>query len=126
MSDFYTRAAATTLRLITDKGQDITLSKPDGGTFDPALGKYTSTTPGTSGTAKGVVVPLTKLADNRYLSELVEGKLRRVLVAASGAPFEPEAGDIATFDSEDWEVFGCTPVDPAGTPVLYKMEVRRK
>ena len=120
MAGFYDRAAATALNLITDKGKTVTLSKPDGGTFDPAEGKYTSTTAGTTGTAQAAQVPLTKLDDNRYLQELVEGKVRMFLIAASGAPFEPENGDTIDDGTDLWKIFGCTPVNPAGTAVLYK------
>ena len=124
MSDFYTGLAATALRLITDKGQALTLKKPDSGTFDPALGKYTADTTGESVTVQAVILPMTKLEDNKYLGDLVAGKLRKILIAASGVD-EPIAGDHILEGTNVWEIFGCTPVSPAGIPLLYKAKARK-
>lgn len=61
--------------------------------------------------------------DNAYAEALRKGKVRALLIAASEAPFEPAEGDRAEFDNGLWNFLGCTPISPAGVPVVYKAEV---
>jgi hypothetical protein len=64
---------------------------------------------------------------------LIDEKLRYVLMspqmtrtsATGPAAIEPKSTDVLSFDGHDWTVLGCTPLNPAGTPVLYPMGVKR-
>lgn len=136
MATFYERAAATALRLIKTKGRsDLTLTKRGtDAVFDPVAGKMT--TPGTpvGGLIDCVVLPHSAGevremggGDNTYMEDFIRGKLRKLLVAASSCPFEPEAGnEVGMLESATWEVLGSIPLSPAGTPVIYTMTVRKK
>lgn len=126
MSTFYGRAAATALRLIQDKGKTLTLSKPSTGAYSPFAGEYGTTTAGATGTAKGVILPVNEVTDNALMADLVAGKLRKIILAAEGSPFEPEAGDDIQDGSDTYEVLGCTPLKPASTHILYNLLVRMR
>jgi hypothetical protein len=131
---FYDNMAATTLRLITSKGTTVTLSRSSAGVFDPITATYTTPQTVTSGNVKAVIVRYTTqgvkklasgsiLGDNTYLTAFASGKLRKVLIAALGAPFEPESGDtITNLSGQTWSVLGCNPVNiNDATPILYEV-----
>lgn len=62
--------------------------------------------------------------DDSFKEALIRGKLRTVLAAAKGAPFQPEALDIIVIDGTNWQVIGCTPLAPDGTtPIIYTIGV---
>lgn len=62
--------------------------------------------------------------DNSYAEKLRAGKVRALLIAASGAPFVPKQGDVAEFGDATWELLGCTSIDPSNAvPVVFKAEV---
>lgn len=62
--------------------------------------------------------------DNGYVEALRAGKVRALLVAASGAEFQPQQGDSAVFAGLTWRLLGCTAIDPTGaSPVIFKTEV---
>lgn len=122
---FYGKLAESSLKLIESKGMALVVSKAETGVFDPTTGRYTSTTAGESNTVQGVVVPLTKVEDNRFMQDLVEGKLRKVVVAAKGMTFEPQSGCRVNDGTYDYEVISSVPVNPAGTPIIHIMQVRR-
>lgn len=61
--------------------------------------------------------------DNSYLEALRSGKVRSLLIAASGAPFEPTEGDFLTFAGASWRFRGVDLLAPAGVAVIYKAEV---
>lgn len=72
--------------------------------------------------------------DNRLEGgTLIDEKLRYVLMSpklirtsATGPDtIEPQSLDVLTFDGHDWTVLGCTPLNPAGVPVLFPMGVKR-
>lgn len=120
----YAGLASTALRLIEANGRSITVKRTSG-THVPATGGYTPTAT-TSGTLKAVVLPASKgtieAFDNRVVDgTLIDEKLRYVLAAAKGAPFEPKSNDLLEFDSLTWRILGCTPLNPAGTPLVYKI-----
>lgn len=121
MADFYTRMADTALTLMTSKGKPLSVERTTGGTFNPVTQSFTVPETTTTSTTKGVVVPLTRVEDNRYLQDLVEGKMRRVIVAAQGMSFEPRAGDRVVDGSTVIEVLGSTPVNPAGTAIIHRI-----
>jgi hypothetical protein len=139
MASIYDAPAATALKLIKAKGLQLTISKRGGdAVFDPVTGGFTTAGADVTGTLDCVVLPYSGstiraladgsvTADNNYLQDFTEGRLRKLLAAASSAPFEPKAGHVVSgFESSVWEVIGCTPLNPAGTPIIYTMAIRRK
>lgn len=128
MSAFYDRMSATALRLLTNYGRSIQLSRTVGGDYDPDTG----TSGGSTETQDATVVILpasngtVQAFDIRYENgTLIEQNLRALTIAAKDLAWVPIAGDKATFDGSDWTFIGCTPINPAGTPIIYKAAVRR-
>lgn len=125
---FYSDLAADALSLISEYGQALPIQRVTG-TLDAVAGTVTEGTP-TTGTLRAVVVPGKKNQidglDNNLREALQAGKVRFLVAAASGAPFEPVATDKITFESETWVVAGCTPLNPAGTALLYYLTILRQ
>lgn len=117
---FYEDMAATALRLLTEKGRATTVTR------------YTDTVNGAAGTVSQAVgatsstvsarVPLSSYADVTTLpATLVKSTSAAFIVAASGMTFEPQADDVLTVGGVAWRVVEQTPINPAGTPVIYKV-----
>lgn len=128
MSAFdYATAAADALELIREAGQSIQISRftrvPD-----PVTGGVTISSVAV-GNIDAAVLPMGKTdiqkLDTRLAEALIEGKLRKLIVAASTAPFEPAPLDNLYFEESYWIVRGNTPLNPAGTPVIYTIIVER-
>jgi hypothetical protein len=135
----YARVAAQALRQIRASGTTATMTRKAGGTFDPIAGTFSTGQDTTTGsidcviltyTEKGVRQLITGVieADNKVMRAFVQGRLRRLIIAASTAPFEPSNGDTVTgLESSTWEVLGCNPLKPNGTtPLIYTVAVERK
>lgn len=130
MSAFYDRMAQTALTLIRDKGQTLTMRREAATGSDMVAGTVTTGAPN-SGPVEAVVLPASKgtveAFDNRVQSDSrVLMRLRFVVMAAKGAPFAPEPGDILEYEGADWQILGATPVSPAGTPLIYRMGIEKK
>lgn len=127
MSTFYDEAITLALAAITEAGQTAVLARI-AKTHNPMAGSVSAHV-ATKGNVAAVLLPLNKndesKLDNSLLEALRKGKLRKLLVAASGAPFEPEGSDIFVFGSSYWVTRGCTPLAPAGTPIVYTVIVER-
>ena len=126
---FYANMADVALAKITQFGRDLTLTRYGTTSSNPAAGTVVRAVEA-SGILKALVLPASKCTveafDNRLADgSLIDEKLRYILAAAKGAPFEPKSLDVLTFDGATWQVLGCTPLSPAGTPLLYKMGVMR-
>ena len=129
MTAFYGTMSATALAKLVQFGQTLTIKRYSNSTPDYAAGSVTRAVTST-GTLTAVVLPASKgtveAFDNRMKQDTSVNldKLRFVIAAASGAPFEPKPMDEITFESRQWRVLGCTPLNPAGTALLYKMGVQ--
>ncbi|WP_019170671.1 hypothetical protein [Pseudaminobacter salicylatoxidans] len=124
----YAKSQATAERLLKKFGRAVTLKRlvPGGGSpwdpGEPTWQEYPAT---------AAVLPASKdtieAFDNRLEGgTLIDEQLRYVLMSAVGLPVEPKSLDVVNFDNNDWVVLGCTPLNPAGTPVLYPMGVKRQ
>jgi hypothetical protein len=118
--------AAVANDLLTQYGQSVAFVR-NTKSVDPVSGVATVTA---TSTASGscIVLPASKgtleAFDNRLESGSLAGKdLRYVKVAAEDLTFEPRPMDVATFAGADWLVLGCTPVNPAGTALVYGVGV---
>jgi len=112
--------------LITRFGRAVTFTRT-GKTAAGVDGTVTEGTPSTS-TGYAVILPSSSGSGAAFDNRLEDGslahrRLRFLQVAAQGMSFEPKALDAVTFDGSTWEVVGCTPVNPAGTPLVYGVGV---
>ena len=128
MATIYEEAAATALELITEFGTDANIRRVSKD-YTPATGEAVELVK-LAGTLKALILPIASTpkgvfieADNKLIEDLIAGKLRFVLAAAKGATFEPVANDLIEIAGETFTVKGCTPLSPAGVPILYKMGV---
>lgn len=129
MSAFYNKMANVALRQIAKFGQTIVVVRESAPNHDPITGNVA---PGDElrGNLPALVLPASKgtieAFDNRVTAQdtLIDEKLRFVVAAAKGAPFEPKGGDALEFGGKRWHVMGCTPVAPNGTALIFRMGVR--
>lgn len=119
MADFdYAKMAATARRLLTRFGNPVTISRTTGGTTDPVTGV---TTPGTTETfmPQGVLL--------KYPDQLIDGTRilqsdRRLILDDT---VEPTASDKPVVQGQQWTIVDFMTVSPAGTPIVYEVQVRR-
>ena len=124
----YAAIAQDALAAIEEAGRSVTLARLSK-TLDPVTGAVSATTC-VKGSVSLVVLAASKSdlpekQSDALMEALLQGKLRKLLIAASGVPFEPAPVDIASFDSAYWRVLGCTPLNPAGVALIYTAIVER-
>ena len=105
-------------RLIAMRGQVVTISRTTGGSIDPVTGV---TTPGTTVElqTKGILKP--------YKKDLVDGtriqKDDQELVLNN--TLQPLESDKPVINGEEYTIEHIEEINPAGTPLLYMVQVRR-
>lgn len=123
----YTTSAETALRLIQLFGQKIEMTRLVRGDYDPIEGEFESSSEN-SGEFDGVLLPASKgtleAFDVRLTESLTIDQVRFAILAAAGAPFQPRGTDVVSFEGKPWLVMGCTPLNPAGVPLVYKIGFR--
>jgi len=117
---FYSDMAEVADDLITEFGQSITLKVSAGTAYDPSTGGVTITY--TDQVGHGCTVDFDKgLIDG----EKVRIGDRLVLLSPLGLT-EPTEGDKLVIGSDTWNIVPpVTVTNPAGTPVLYEVQVRK-
>lgn len=118
----YDSAAATSLRLLTKFGQNITLRKFGPGTY--TNGVMTPST--TDSTIKGAVFDYVRMNFGEVLQDgtLVQAADRNLFLAANGS--RPEVNDhVLLANGSEWNIVGIRTVEPSGTPVLYDCRIRQ-
>ena len=119
----YTAAETTAARLIDKFGETVNLLRYDA-TYDPVTGQTSSevsqiteatlvSLPASQGTVEAF--------DNRTREAFIQGKLRFFIVAAKNLSFLPLPGDYISFESALWEIIGSTPLNPAGTALIFRV-----
>ena len=124
----YNKLAANALKMIAKAGKEYDISRPNSA-VDEITGIPTDSAP-TTGKLVAIILPHRKapvfaIMDNRFLEGTLTGRFRFVLAAAKDAPFLPQPMDILTIDGDAWEVVGCSPLSPAGIPLLYTIAVNQ-
>lgn len=113
--------AASIAKTLKAKGQAMTLTRVSGGTYDPVAGSVTTPVT-TTYTVYGIE---TAFRDGLTMSAgtLIQSGDRQAVVAADQAT--PVPGDSLTIGGIVWKVIAVTPVNPAGTALLFKCQVRK-
>ena len=119
----YTAAETTAARLIDKFGETVNLLRYDA-TYDPVTGQtssevsqITEATLVSLPASNGTVEPF----DNQMKEAFIQGKLRFFIVAAKNLSFLPLPGDYISFESALWEIIGSTPLNPAGTALIFRV-----
>ena len=129
MSAFYDEMADVVLELLTEFGQQVTISRSVGGEYDPVTGVDTEPTVETQ-IATVVVLPASKgtveAFDIKYEGgTLIESNLRALKIAAKGLSWPPGPGCSVELDGHKWVMIGATESSPAGTDLIYSSSVMR-
>lgn len=117
MSIDYASVAATATRLLTDDGQPMTLRRTIPGTYDPVTG----TTTGGSTQDLPTTGVFTKISTTYALTNQVESGDRMVLIDGSQ---KPQMTDKLIVDGDVFTIINPQAVNPAGTAIAYKLQVR--
>lgn len=115
---FYGGLANTAAKLLKDKGQPMIIRRKAVTTRDPAAGTVTTSAP-QDFTVHGVLV--------NYNTQLVADGVvqkgdRQVII--EGGVVVPTKEDQLVVEGRTWTIVDFESVNPAGTPVIYKLQVR--
>jgi hypothetical protein len=120
--DFYDEMAVMALEMITEFGQPVTISKTEQGEYDPEQG---GEVPGATveQIAQGILLDFTGLEfQNNSLIRQGDKKLK---IAANGLAWVPGLLDKVIAQGRTWSIVPpLKEVNPAGTPILYELQVR--
>jgi hypothetical protein len=135
MTGFYEEMAQTAKELLAEFGfdgdtaQGLPHRRTVNGKFDKVAGGYTSFQTEEQ-TLTAIQVPMNQtLADQLDIKH--DGQTLKVTevvmlkVAAHGLKFAPEPGQIVELDGKEMPIVSCTPVNPAGTPILYTIALKK-
>ncbi|WEJ03502.1 hypothetical protein N2A98_15220 [Pseudomonas sp. FJ2-5-13] len=119
---FYDEMAVMALEMITEFGQHVTISKTEPGEYDPETG---GEAPGATveQTAQGILLDFTGIEfQNNSLIKQGDKKLK---IAAQGLTWVPGLLDKVVAQGRTWSIVPpLKEVNPAGTPILYELQVR--
>ncbi len=119
---FYDEMAVMALEMISEFGQPVTISKTESGEYDPDIG---GEAPGATvdQTAQGILLDFTGLEfQNNSLIRQGDKKLK---IAAQGLAWVPDLLDKVVVQGRTWSIVPpLKEINPAGTPILYELQVR--
>ena len=115
----YSSLQDTATRLLKDNGQTVTFAYKVGEVIDPATGQVT--TPATNNTIDAFAVV------RRYGNEEVNGSTvlaSDLLLIINNIAVEPDVACTVTVDSKVWRVMSVQSLSPAGTNIVYNVQIR--
>lgn len=115
---FYADMATTARTLIAEYGQTISVKRTTGGSVDPVTGVVVAGTT-TTYSPKGI---LRKYADKLIDGTRIKASDRELVLDDTVAPVMT---DKVTIGGQDWVLKAITPVEPAGTPLVYFCQVSK-
>jgi len=119
MSFDYAELARTASKLLREFGQDVTLRNYSLGTYDPATGSATPTYADL--TKKGVLLDF-GAGQTLGTGGLIQQGDKRLLLEVGSAP---SLEDHIVVGTTEYVIKGVGEVNPAGTPVLYDLHLRK-
>ncbi|QXI03014.1 hypothetical protein HV782_013890 [Pseudomonas monsensis] len=119
---FYDELAVMALDMITEFGQPVTISKTEPGEYDPETG---GESPGTTieQTAQGILLDFT--GQEFQNNSLIKQGDKKLKIAAQGLEWVPDLLNKVIIQGRTWSIVPpLKEVNPAGTPILYELQVR--
>lgn len=113
----YASLAATATSLLTRFGQTMAIRRTSGATYNAVTGAVSGGT-----TADTNVKGLFVAWDERYDGEASKAGTDRIAVL--DATLEPLVSDRLLVSSVAYEIVAVQQVNPAGTPLVYRVQVR--
>ncbi len=122
MATFYDEMAVMALEMITEFGQPVTISKTQPGEYDPDIG---GEAPGVTveQVAQGILLDFT--GQEFQNNSLIKQGDKKLKIAAQGLAWVPGLLDKVIAQGRIWSIVPpLKEVNPAGTPILYELQVR--
>ena len=119
---FYDEMAVMALEMITEFGQPVTISKMQPGEYDPDIG---GEAPGVTveQVAQGILLDFT--GQEFQNNSLIKQGDKKLKIAAQGLAWVPGLLDKVIAQGRIWSIVPpLKEVNPAGTPILYELQVR--
>ena len=119
---FYEEISIATHNLITEFGQPVIISKKESGEYDPETG---GEAPGATveQTAQGILLDFT--GQEFQTNSLIKQGDKKLKIAAQGMAWAPGLLDEVIVQGRTWSIVPpLKEVNPAGTPILYELQVR--
>jgi len=115
------KKAAATLK---KAGTSMVLRVTTPGTFDPVAGTETGEIV-TDYACSGILTnPFVSQQEAFFANSRILTNDKVALIGATVA-VRPNPGNVLVIDSVEWQVVAVIAVEPAGIPLLYKLQVRR-
>ena len=118
----YDEMAVMALDMITEFGQPVTISKTEQGEYDPEIG---GEVPGVTveQIAQGILLDFTG-QEFQNNSLILQGD-KKLKIAAKGLAWVPDLLDKVVIQGRAWSIVPpLKEINPAGTPILYELQVR--
>lgn len=119
---FYDEMAVIALEMITEFGQPVTIIKTEPGEYDPETG---GDTPGATieQTAQGILLDFT--GQEFQNNSLIKQGDKKLKIAAQGLEWIPDLLNKVIIQGRTWSIVPpLKEVNPAGTAILYELQVR--
>lgn len=119
---FYDEMAVTAMEMITEFGQPVTIRATTVGEYDPEIG---SAPPDSTKeqTAQGILLDFT--GQEFQNNSLIKQGDKKLKIAAQGLEWVPDLLDKVIIQGRIWSIVPpLKEVNPAGTPILYELQVR--
>jgi hypothetical protein len=122
MSAFYDRMAATALRRIAQFGLPVTLRTVTPGGYDP---EWSETAPDTITEQVGQGILLDYTGQEFQANSLIQQGDKKLKLAAKGLTSAPSLLSKVIADGKTYSIVPpLKEINPAGTPLLYELQVR--
>jgi len=120
----YAATAKKAAVMLKKAGTSMTLRATTPGTFDPVAGTETGETV-TDYACVGILTnPFVSQQEAFFANSRILTNDKVALIGATVA-VRPKPGNILVVNSVEWQVVAVIAIEPAGIPVLYKLQVRR-
>jgi len=119
---FYDEMAVMALEMITEFGQPVTIRATTVGEYDPEAG---SAPPDSTKeqTAQGILLDFT--GQEFQNNSLIKQGDKKLKIAAQGLEWVPDLLNKVIIQGRNWSIVPpLKEVNPAGTPILYELQVR--
>lgn len=119
----YDAAVALTARLVTKKGQSVTLRSFTAGAPADASKPWK---PGSNAAVDQTVdAVFLDYAQDYIDGDMVRQGDQRVFIAASGLSSDPEVEGVVVRGSEVWKIITVRPLNPGGQKIMFELQVRQ-
>lgn len=119
---FYGEMAVMALEMIAEFGQPVTISKTAPGEYDPETGGESPGAP-IEQIAQGILLDFT--GQEFQNNSLIKQGDKKLKIAAQGLEWVPDLLDKVIIQGRTWSIVPpLKEVNPAGTPILYELQVR--